>query len=88
MQIDWNEEKNKQLLKTRRISFEQVENIILWGRIIAIEEHPNSKKYPNQEILIFLYWDYIYYCPFIQKDEYMFLKTIIPSRKLHKKYTS
>jgi len=36
--------------------------------------------------MIVLLNDYIYYIPFVQDDEKIFLKTIVPSRKLNKKY--
>ena len=48
--------------------------------------HPNSDKYPNQEIFIIRLKDYICYVPFVENEKEIFLKTIIPSRKLNKIY--
>jgi predicted DNA binding CopG/RHH family protein len=42
-------------------------------------------KYPNQRIFIIDIEDYIYLVPFVEDEKSMFLKTIIPSRKMTKK---
>ncbi|MEA1911142.1 MAG: toxin, partial [Spirochaetota bacterium] len=47
---------------------------------------PNKNKYPNQQIFIIKIDSYIYYVPYIESDNEIFLKTIIPSRKLTKQY--
>jgi hypothetical protein len=41
-------------------------------------------KYPNQRIFIIDIEDYIYLVPFVEDEKSMFLKTIIPSRKMTK----
>ena len=84
--IRWNEEKNQLLLLERGISFEMVVDELEKGGILAIEPHPNSKKYPNQMILVLRLQEYICYVPFVETEEEIFLKTIIPSRKLNKIY--
>ncbi len=76
--FDWSEEKNQKLIKEREISFEII--------VACIMEHPNTSKYPNQFIYIIEFDDYIYAVPFVEDDEKIFLKTIIPNRKLTKKY--
>lgn len=50
-----------------------------------IKKH-NPVKYPNQKIFILRINDYVYYVPFIEDEEKIFLKTIIPSRKLSAEY--
>jgi hypothetical protein len=49
--------------------------------------HPNTQKYPNQNIFIILIQikDYIYLAPNIEDEASIFLKTIIPSRKMSEK---
>ena len=84
--IVWNEEKNQLLKLQREISFENVLDEIENGNILGRKVHPNSQKYPNQEIFIIKLNDYIYYIPFVENDKEIFLKTIIPSRKLNKEY--
>jgi len=83
--IEWSNEKNDLLKKTRNLSFEDVEDAILNDEIIDIITHHNQKLYPNQEILIVRINNYVCYVPFIIEGKTMFLKTIIPSRKFNKK---
>ena len=84
--IRWNEEKNQLLLLQRGLSFEMVLEKLENGEILGIEPHPNKEKYPNQRIFILEIAEYICYVPFVENSEEIFLKTIIPSRKLNKKY--
>lgn len=84
-QIIWDEEKNQLLKLQRGVSFDDVLNQIELGQIKARKIHPND-KYPNQEIFILELNDYICYVPFVEDDKKIFLKTIIPSRKLNKIY--
>ncbi|MEA2017480.1 MAG: toxin [Campylobacterota bacterium] len=86
MQINWSDEKNSILKETRNICFEDVENAIMNDNVLDIIPHHNIEKYPNQELMIVYLKDYIYYVPFVISEEEIFLKNIIPSRKLHKKY--
>ena len=83
MKIDWNEEKNQHLLKTRNISFEIVSEVIIDGSII-VEPHPNQEKYPEQIIIMFQYNEYWWVCPAVELQDGFFLKTIYPSRKVKK----
>lgn len=84
--FDWDEDKNKELRNTRGISFEDVLFYIEKREIIDIVENPNQEKYPRQKVFIIEINDYIYYVPFVEDDEKIFLKTIIPSRKYTKRY--
>jgi uncharacterized DUF497 family protein len=84
--FDWNDEKNEILKKTRGVSFELVELAIASGDLIARLKHPNPKKYPNQKVFLVKIEDYIYSVPYIEDDEKIFLKTIIPNSKATKKY--
>ena len=85
--FNWNIEKNIELKETRNISFEDVLFYIERDQIIDIVENPNQDKYPGQKHFIIKINDYVYYIPFIETDEEVFLKTIIPSRKFKKKYS-
>ena len=84
--IRWNSEKNELLKQTRKISFEDI--IIAFEKedIITIIKHSNPKKYPNQKIFIVRINYYIYMIPFVETNNEIFLKTIIPSRKMANKY--
>ncbi len=83
---DWNDEKNKILKKLRGVSFEQVELAIESGDLIDRVKHPNPEKYPNQKVFLVKIEDYIYSIPYVEDDEKIFFKTIIPNRKATKKY--
>lgn len=82
----WNAEKNSQLQDDRGISFETAVLAIAEGRVLDVIEHPNQEKYPSQRIFIIEINQYVYLVPFVESDEDIFLKTMIPSRKLKKKY--
>jgi hypothetical protein len=83
---DWNDDKNELLKKLRGVSFEQVVLAIVSGDLIDRVKHPNPDKYPNQRVFLVKIDDYIYSVPFVEDDEKMFLKTIIPNSKATKKY--
>ena len=84
--IRWNEEKNQLLLIERNLSFEMVVEALEKGEILGIDPHPQEEKYPNQMIFILRLRGYVCYVPFVETEEEIFLKTIIPSRKLNKIY--
>jgi len=84
--FDWNNGKNELLRKDRNISFEEVLLAIETNRLLAVLEHPNRKKYPSQHIYIVEIENYAYIVPFVETEETVFLKTIIPSRKMTKIY--
>jgi hypothetical protein len=83
---DWNDEKNELLKRLRGVSFEQVVLAIASGDLIDRLKHPNPEKYPNQMVFLVRIEDYIYSVPFVEDDEKVFLKTIIPNRMATKKH--
>jgi uncharacterized DUF497 family protein len=84
--FDWNDEKNEMLKKVRGVSFEQVELAIASGDLIGRIRYPNPEKYPNQKVFLVKIQDYVYSVPYVEDDERIFLKTIIPNSKATKKY--
>jgi uncharacterized DUF497 family protein len=86
IKIEWSNEKNELIKKTRNVCFEDVYNAILNDKILDIIPHPNQNKYPNQKIIILKINNYVYYVPYVINKDKMFLKTIIPSRKYNKIY--
>jgi uncharacterized DUF497 family protein len=84
--FSWNDEKNEQLKRERGVSFEEVVFHLDRDELLDIVEHPNPEKYKGQRMFIVNIEDYAYLVPFIETDEEVFLKTIIPSRKATKKY--
>jgi len=82
--IIWDENKNTKLKLERNISFEQISEYILSENIVDIIDHP---KRHNQSLFVLEIDDYIHAVPFvIDNNENIILKTVFPSRKLHKKY--
>jgi uncharacterized DUF497 family protein len=82
----WNSEKNQQLQLERGIGFEQILQAIIDGSILDVIEHPNQDRYPSQRIFVLQVNQYVYLVPFVENEQEIFLKTIIPSRKMKKKY--
>jgi uncharacterized DUF497 family protein len=82
----WSADKNGQLKAERQVSFEQVLQAIQAQKVLDVIEHPNQTKYPSQKIFIIAMNEYVYLVPFIEDSEAIFLKTIIPSRKMTKRY--
>ena len=83
---DWDEEKNELLKQMRGVSFEQVVLAIEIGDLEDRLKHPNPARYPNQKVFLVKIEDYIYSVPYIEENDKIFLKTIIPNRKATKKY--
>ncbi len=86
--IRYSFEKNELLKEQRDISFEDVILALESGKLLDDIEHPNKEKYPNQNIFIIMIEikDYVYLVPYVEDDTSIFLKTIIPSRQMNKKY--
>ena len=82
----WNTEKNRWLKATRGVSFEDVVFHLAAGDVLDTFEHPNQARYPGQQIHAVMIEGYVMLVPFIETDEEVFLKTIIPSRKATKTY--
>ena len=84
----YNYEKNNLLKKERGIGFEDVILSLENGDLLDDISHPNKEKYPNQDIFIIFIRikDYVYLVPYVETETEIFFKTIIPSRKMNKKY--
>jgi hypothetical protein len=82
----WSPEKNEQLKAERGISFEEIVFHIQAGGEVDLFEHPNQQRYPGQKISLVIVEGYAYLVPFIESDDQIFLKTIIPSRRATKQY--
>lgn len=80
----WNEDKNSILKATRGYSFEDVLEILSTEGVLDNYKHPLSDKYPKQYIYVISLGGYIHYIPYVIDGEDIFLKNIIPSRKLNK----
>ena len=61
--------------------FENVVVSIESGGLIDTVDHPNPDKYPRQKVMVVEIENYAYLVPYVDEDDYYFLKTVIPSRK-------
>ncbi len=84
--FEWDNEKNEQLKQERGISFEDVLFCLSNSYHLDTVPHPNKVKYPHQKIFIVNIDSYAYLVPFVEADDTIFLKTIIPSRKATRQY--
>lgn len=78
-EIKWNLLKSERLKKTRGVSFEE----IIDAQLLTIKEH---SKREHQEVMLFFYRQYVWVVPYVEEADYIFLKTLYPSRKLTKLY--
>ncbi|MBE0497433.1 MAG: toxin [Campylobacterales bacterium] len=82
----WNEDKNSILKSTRGYSFNDVLEAMRKEGVVDNYKHPNKEKYPDQYIYVVSLDGYIHYVPYVIDGDDIFLKNIIPSRKLNKLY--
>ena len=82
----WNPQKSEALKAERGISFESIVVSIEAGGLLDILARPNQAKYPGQRILVVASDNYVYLVPFVEADDYFFLKTAIPGRKASRDY--
>ncbi len=84
--MDWNAAKNEILKSERGVSFEEVMAALIEDGFLDIVKHPNEQKYSHQKMFVVNVDNYVYLVPFVEDDEKIFLKTIIPSRQATKRY--
>jgi hypothetical protein len=82
----WGSKKNETLRAERGISFERIVVAVESGGLLDVLAHPNQPKYPKQRVLVVACDSYAYLVPFVEEDDYYFLKTVIPSRKATRDY--
>jgi hypothetical protein len=84
--INWNTEKSVALKSSRGICFEDIVFYIERGDILDDYLNPNQKAYPGQRIMVIGIANYAFLVPYVENEEELFLKTIIPSRKATLRY--
>ena len=82
----WSPEKNETLRVARGVSFENFVVSVESGGLLDILAHPNQARYPRQRVLVVECDSYAYLVPFVEEEDYFFLKTVIPSRKATRDY--
>ena len=86
MRYEWDSQKNEWLKKDRDISFEKIVFHLSQGDVWKVADHPDQENYPGQRIYFVIVEGYVYLVPHVAETEYVFLKTIIPSRKATRTY--
>ena len=84
--FSWNDEKNASLIQERGISFEEIVFHIENGDVLDLLEHPKQDRYPNQRLFVVNVDGYACLVPFVEDEQEVFLKTIIPSLKATRDY--
>lgn len=84
--FDWNDEKNEWLRRERGVTFEDVVFHLTHDGLLDTIEHPNQKRYPGQRLFIINVEGYACIVPFVEDNDVIFLKSIMPSRKMTKLY--
>ena len=82
----WSPQKSETLKAERGISFESIVVSIEAGGLLDILAHPNQARYPRQRVLVVACDNYAYLVPFVEEEDYFFLKIAIPSRKASRDY--
>lgn len=81
MELSWSADKDAKLRAEREISFDEIVIALQAGQLLATRKHHNADRFPHQEIYFVEVRGYVYMVPFIRDKEWVFLKTVIPTRK-------
>lgn len=82
----WNHAKNAELKAARGVGFEEIVLAIEAGGLRDVLRHPNPDRYPRQQMFVVALAGYVHLVPFVEEDDYYFLKTVMPSRKMIRVY--
>jgi hypothetical protein len=86
MRYEWEPKKNEWLKTERNISFEKIIFHLARGDVWKLADHPDQANYAGQKIYFVIVDERIYLVPHVIEEDYIFLKTIIPSRKATRAY--
>lgn len=86
--IRWNADKSLSLKSERGVSFEEVLSAISQGGLLRVMDHPNRARYGHQKMLVVRIRDYAYLVPYVENEQEIFLKSIMPSRKATRDFLS
>jgi hypothetical protein len=84
--FDWITEKNEWLRRVRGVTFEEIVYHIQSGDLLDVIEPFRPSRHPGHRIFVVNVEGYVCLAPFVESEETIFLKTIIPSRKRTKRY--
>jgi uncharacterized DUF497 family protein len=81
----WEEMKNEWLKKHGKISFEAIVEALTQDGLVDVLDN-TSRNHSGQSVLVVELKQYFYIVPFRETGTEVFLNTVIPSRKMKKKY--
>jgi hypothetical protein len=84
--INWSTQKSQFLKELRGFCFEDLVFHIDKGDLVDDYLRPKQQKCSGQRIMVIGFNDDAYPVPYVENDEGLFLRTMIPSRKAHEKY--
>ena len=64
----WNPDKDRELLEERGVSFEQAVVTLESGGLLDVLAHPNTKRYPNQRLLVVARDSYAYLVACVEEE--------------------
>lgn len=85
MRYHWDAVKNAWLMRHRKISFEEVVWAIAQGQLLDVLISEQAHHHGQKQLVVQVR-GYAYLVPVVEQGEGVFLKTIIPSRKLTRRY--
>jgi len=81
----WNPEKNELLKQQRSFGFEDIVEAIDSGGLLDDLAHPGD-RYSNQRLLVVNLSGYAVTVPYVEEEDYVFLKTAFSNRMSNRKY--
>ena len=81
MEFIYDERKNQILFETRGITFEQAIEIISEDGVLLDFQHPNTKEYPSQRLMVIAIDNYPHCIPYVMDGDKFVLKTIFKDRR-------
>jgi uncharacterized DUF497 family protein len=84
--LRWSDEKNRQLLEERGLTFEDVAIAIKNDKVLNDGRHPDKTRFAHQRMLIVEIDGYACAVPYVIDGDRIFLKTIFKSRKERRRY--
>ena len=82
--IVWDDAKARRLARDRSVSFEEIAELIMKREVLAILK---NRARENRKVFVVSLRGYTYCVPFVEDAHgNIALKTVYPSRKLHKRY--
>jgi len=82
----WSDAKDRKLRNDRGVGFLDIVDEIAAGGLLDVLEHPDPAKYAGQRIFVVRHRGYVYLVPFVENENELVLKTIIPSKKATRTY--